>query len=81
MIATLNDGDSQLIRRVVNLVLKLEVAMYGQCKHRIISPVPKEEGNFRLDKARPIVLLNVLQKSFLGYYNGADDRRLGNQYS
>ena len=64
MIATLNDGDSQLIRRVVNLVLKPEVAMYGQWKHRIISPVPKEEGNFRLDKARPIVLLDVLQKAF-----------------
>ena len=64
MIATLNDGDSQLIRRMVNLVLTPGVTMYGQWKHRIISPVPKEEGNFRLHKARPIFLLDVLQKAF-----------------
>lgn len=62
-IATLNDCDSQLNRKVVNLVLTPGVAKYGQWKHRIISPVPKEEGIFRLDKARPIVLLDVLQKA------------------
>ena len=30
----------------------------------IITPVPKEKGNFSLERARPLVLLEVLQKSF-----------------
>ena len=38
--------------------------MYEQSEMRIISPVPKEEGNFSLDKTRPQLLLDVLQKAF-----------------
>ena len=64
MVALLNDADSQLLRRLVNLVLSPGVTVYSQWKMRIISPVSKEEGNFSLDKARPLVLLDVLQKAF-----------------
>ncbi len=64
MVAMLKDGDSHLVRRLVNLVLMPGLTMYAQWKMRIISPVPKEEGNFSLDKARPLVLLEVLQKAF-----------------
>ena len=64
MVALLNDADSQLLRRLVNLVLSPGVTVYEQWKMRIVSPVPKEEGNFSLDKARPLVLLDVLQKAF-----------------
>ena len=38
--------------------------IYEHWKQRIITPVPKEEGNFSLDRARPLVLLEVLQKAF-----------------
>ncbi len=41
-----------------------EASVYKQWKRLIIPPVPKEEGNFSVEKARPLVLLEVLQKSF-----------------
>ena len=65
MVALLNYEDSHLVRRLVNLVLMPGVTVYAQWKMRIISPVPKEEGNFSLDKARPLVLLEVLQLELL----------------
>ena len=71
MVAFLNDDDSQLLRRqllrrLVNLVLSPGVTAYAQWKRRVISPVPKEEGNFSLDKVPPLVLLDVLQKRSWG---------------
>ncbi len=62
--AFLNDKDSQMLRRLVNLVLSPGATVYAQWKRRVISPVPKEEGNVSLEKAKLFVLLDVLQKGF-----------------
>ena len=48
----------------MNLVLIPRVSEYIQWKERIITPMLKEEGNFNLERARPLVLLEMLPKAF-----------------
>ena len=64
MVAFLNDKDSQMLRRLVNLVLSPGATVYAQWKRRVITLVPKEEGNFSFKKSRPLVLLDLLQEGF-----------------
>ena len=64
MVVCLSAPDLKLMRRLVNLVLILRVSEYMQWKERITTPVHKEEGNFNLERARPLVLLEMLPKAF-----------------
>ena len=64
MVFRLRVLELDVIRRLVNLVLEEGLSVYKQWKRRIITPVPKEEGNFSVERARPLVLLEVLQKAF-----------------
>ena len=48
MVFTLRGKELDVIRRLVNLVLEEGLGVYKQWKRRIITPVPKEEGNFTL---------------------------------
>ena len=63
MIVTLSDCFRELITWLVDLVFTPGVAVYEQWKRSIISSMPKEKGNFSLYIARPIVLLDVLEKT------------------
>ena len=64
MVFILRDKELDVIRRMTNMVLVPGLAVYDHWKERVISPVPKEEGNFNIDRARPLVLLEVVQKAF-----------------
>ena len=33
-------------------------------KERVISPVPKEEGNLNIDRTRPLILLDLIESAF-----------------
>ena len=64
IVFTLRGKKLDVIRRLVNLVLVEGLSVYKHWKQRIITPVPKEVGNFSVERARPLVLLEVLQKAF-----------------
>ena len=57
MVFILRDKELDVIRRMTNMVMVPGLAVYNHWKERVISPVPKEEGNFNIDRARPLVLL------------------------
>ena len=63
MLASLNPASSDLIRRVVNLMMRSRRA-FSQWKRRAICPVPKIIGNPDVGLSRPITLLSVSGKVF-----------------
>jgi hypothetical protein len=63
MLAALDPACSDLLRRVVNLMLRSRRA-FSQWKRRAICPVPKIIGNPDVGLSRPLTLLSVSGKVF-----------------
>ena len=52
------------LRQIVNTVWNPKAGVLEAWKIRLINPIPKIQGNYELEKMRPIALLDVIQKGF-----------------
>ena len=64
MMNILGERELESMRRMTNMVLVPGLRVYDHWKERIISPIPKDEGNYDIDRARSLVLLETIQKGF-----------------
>ena len=55
MMNILGERELESMRRMTNMVLVPGLQVYDHWKERIISPIPKDEGNYDIDRARPLI--------------------------
>ena len=64
MMSLLPEENLENFRTLVNSCWDPRAGIFDSWKLRVITPIPKIPGNYDINKLRPIVLLDVIQKGF-----------------